>query len=349
MNKELQKTFVGFGMGGVAPPIGASPDWEEAKAQMVPVAAGLGGLLTAVAAGRPTFKDTRRDITIKGVDGNDIPLQIYQGTSKTCYYQTHGGGMAFLSSRDSYYAGINNKMSGQHGMTIVSVDFRNYLNHPDPDVEVAQFPAGLNDCYSGLEWLHEHKDLLGCETVVNFGESGGGNLCLALSLKTVKEGRTDLLDGSYCMCPEASNDMVAAARFPSITENAGYFLDFFDQGTQIFADLYTADPADRTNPLAWPIHAGPEDMKGMKPVFIWNNELDPLRDVGMEMYRNLQNAGVQSEATIYAGTTHVGEGWLAGMYLETWANSMKSFAAGLRGKILVEADKPDAEVEVKAT
>ena len=55
------------------------------------------------------------------------------------------------------------------GMTVVSVDYRTYLHHEDKSIEIGQFPAGLNDCYSGLEWLHEHKEELGCETVVNFG------------------------------------------------------------------------------------------------------------------------------------------------------------------------------------
>ena len=33
-------------------------------------------------------------------------------------------------------------------------------------------------------------------------ESGGGNLCLTLALKSLREGRPELLDGSFCQCPQ---------------------------------------------------------------------------------------------------------------------------------------------------
>merc|ERR1711981_1315089 len=136
-----------------------------------------------------------------------------------------------MSSRDPFTAATMNKMSGEHGMTVVAVDFRNYLHHPDPNVELAQFPAGLNDCYSGLEWLNKHKEELDCETVVNYGESGGGNLCLALALKSVKEKRTELTDGSYCFCPYLEGDFYSQ-RPPSMSENDGYFLSLFNEGGQ---------------------------------------------------------------------------------------------------------------------
>ena len=67
-------------------------------------------------------------------------------------------------------------LAGRHGMTVISVEFRNFLSHPDPKIEPKQFPAGLNDCYSGLEWTHAHKEELGCETIVNYGESGSATL-----------------------------------------------------------------------------------------------------------------------------------------------------------------------------
>ena len=54
---------------------------------------------------------------------------------------------------------------------MVTVDFRNYLHHLDKNIKVAQFPAGLNDCYSGLEWVYAHKEELGCDKIVNFGFS----------------------------------------------------------------------------------------------------------------------------------------------------------------------------------
>lgn len=350
-DKANADMFFKFGLGNLAPPNACPADFEGAKAWGDAVNTGYAGLFAAMVKDVPQYDVERKEIEIDGVDGNKIPMTIYQGSSKTCYYHTHGGGMAILSSRVEPSPTMMKAITGKHGMTIVDVEFRNYLSNVDKNIEVAQFPAGLNDCYSGLEWLHAHKEELGCETIVNFGESGGGNLCLALSLKTLKEGRPELLDGSFCQCPEVVPD-VFSERTPSMVENEGYFINGADQGFQNMIDHYTANAADKTNPLAWPINAGPEDMKGMKPVMITVNELDPLRDAGLEMYRNLLAGGVQAEARMIAGTLHGGDSPLGSQHIaESTLNAMLSFAAILRGKVLVEADPfqvPKANVEVKA-
>lgn len=339
--------------GGVAAGYPNPADYETAKAYGKGFAEAMDGFFGSLLdANAPRYKPPMKSIEIDGVDGNKIPLDIYQGTSKTCYYYTHGGGMAFMSSRTGLNPYSLSTAAGKHGTTIISVEFRNFLHHPDPNIKPTQFPAGLNDCYSGLEWVYDHKEELGCETIVNYGESGGGNLCLALSLKTLKEGRPELIDGSFCHCPDVQND-VFSQRTPSVTENAGYMFDMYSEGFQkMMIDFYTANPEDKKNPLAWPIEAGPEDMKGMKPVMIIVNEADPLRDIGLEMYRNLLAGGVRAEARMVAGTFHAGDlasvGGADSYLYDTTVNAMKSFAAGLRGKILVEADPPPAEVEVKA-
>jgi len=316
--------------------------YEETKKKIMPgIAGGYKQVFDALVQGVPVYDVKKREVLIDGVDGNKIPLTIYQGTSKTCYYHTHGGAMAFMSSREQPYPKQLNHLAGKHGMTVVTVDFRNYLHHLDKNIKVAQFPAGLNDCYSGLEWVYAHKEELGCDKIVNFGESGGGNLCLALALKTLKEGRPELLDGSFSMCPEVSGD-VYDERFPSMRENAGYFLNLVCEDGKRLVDYYTADPKDKKNPLAWPVEAKPADMKGMKPVMILVNELDPFRDAGLEVYRNLLAGGVRAEARVVAGTLHAADNMGYGPFyvFETSVNAIKSFAAGLRGTILVEAPAP---------
>ena len=61
-------------------------------------------------------------------------------------------------------------------------------NHP--------FPAGLEDCSSGIKWVHEKRDELGVSKIVVSGESGGGNLSIATALKAkrrlVKRDRWNL-------------------------------------------------------------------------------------------------------------------------------------------------------------
>ena len=45
------------------------------------------------------------------------------------------------------------------GVVVVMVDFRNALR-PSSAPEVGPFPAGLNDCVSGLRWVHKNAAAL---------------------------------------------------------------------------------------------------------------------------------------------------------------------------------------------
>ena len=53
----------------------------------------------------------------------------------------------------------------------MGVEFRNAAGALGPQ----PFPAGLNDCYAGLEWTFANKATLRISTIVVTGESGGGN------------------------------------------------------------------------------------------------------------------------------------------------------------------------------
>ena len=60
------------------------------------------------------------------------------------------------------------------------VDFRNCVTSSSVP-EVAPFPAGLDDCVSGLRWVAANHEELGIYQgrIVVAGNSGGGNLTLA--------------------------------------------------------------------------------------------------------------------------------------------------------------------------
>src|SRR5215510_5418645 len=91
---------------------------------------------------------------ISAPDGNTINLQIIRpDTEETlaCVYYIHGGGMASLSCYDGMYRAWG-KIIANQGVAVAMVDFRNSMT-PSSAPEVAPFPAGLNDCASGLRWV----------------------------------------------------------------------------------------------------------------------------------------------------------------------------------------------------
>lgn len=254
----------------------------------------------------PTFDSVMSTTqTIKGVDGHDITLYLHmpQDQSETgpCIVHMHGGGMVLMTAADPGFVRWRNSLAAA-GMRVIGVEFRNgggsLGNHP--------FPAGLNDCASAVNWAHANRESLGISTIVLSGESGGGNLSLATTLKAKQEGWLDQIDGIYAMCPYISGSYAKPPlALVSLRENDGYSLDGAMMATMV--KVYDPHNAHATNPLAWPLHASKEDLEGLPPHVISVNELDPLRDEGLAYYRKLLAAGVPALARTVHGTPHAGD------------------------------------------
>jgi acetyl esterase/lipase len=263
----------------------------------------LGDVLSAGAP--PITNVDRRTEVIKGVDGNDISLYVHTPTDVDGpvpgIVHTHGGGMAILEASNAGYVRWRDELAST-GLVVVGVEFRNAAGKLGP----YPFPAGLNDCFSGLQWAHENRAALGISNIVISGESGGGNLSLATTLKAKGEGAMDAIDGVYAQCPYISG--VYAEKdpaLPSLYENDDYFLNCSMMGSMV--RMYSPDGAHDTNPLAWPYHAAVDDLAGLPPHVISVNQLDPLRDEGIAYYQKLLAAGVAASSRTVNGTCHAGD------------------------------------------
>lgn len=236
-------------------------------------------------------------------DGNLINIQfIRPDTDETlpCIYYIHGGGMQALSCFDGNYRAWG-KILAAKGVAVAMVDFRNALT-PSSVPEVAPFPAGLNDCVSGLKWVHTNAAALNIDTsrVIVAGESGGGNLTLAVGLKLKQDGDLGLITGLYALCPYIAGEW-PLPQHPSSTENNGILLDLHNNRG---AMAYGIEAFNAKNPLAWPSFATPDDVRGLPPTVINVNECDPLRDEGIAFYRLLMASGVSARCRQMMGTMH---------------------------------------------
>ena len=240
---------------------------------------------------------------IEGVDGNAITLYLDRPQTddgpRPCIVHLHGGGMVLGTAYDSPVVRWRKSLA-ETGLLVVGVEFRNGAgrlgNHP--------FPAGLNDCASAVRWVHAQRARLGASTLVVEGESGGGNLSLAVALKANREGWIDAIDGVYAMCPYISGAYVdPPSGLPSLRENDGYGGMHCSMMAGL-ARVYDEEGPARTDPLAWPLQARPEDLAGLPPHIVSVNELDPLRDEGLAYYRMLAAAGVPAVGRTVHGTSH---------------------------------------------
>ena len=236
-------------------------------------------------------------------DGNSVNLQIVRPESDeplACVYYIHGGGMATQSCFDGMYRGWAKHIAA-NGVAVIMVDFRNSIVASSAP-EVAPFPAGLNDCLSGLHWVVTHADELNVDRgrIVVAGESGGGNLTLATGLKLKLEGDLRLIKGLYALCPYIAGQW-PTPECPSSIENEGILLRLHNNRGRIG---YGIEAFNDRNPLAWPSFASVDDVRGFPPTVINVNECDPLRDEGINFYRLLLAAGVQARCRQVMGTMH---------------------------------------------
>lgn len=254
---------------------------------------------------------SRSERVIDGQDGNKIkfiirrPLASMNDFIPAIIY-FHGGAMVMLHTENPVHVHWAESLVKTDHLAVISVDFRNTVSqdgfHP--------YPAGLNDCTAAVRWICAHRQELNLTKMVLQGESGGANFALSTALKAKKEGWIQEIAGVCANVPFISGAYDLAedwklSKLPSLIECEGYLISC--KTSALMAKVY--DPLGRSarDPLAWPFWAAEEDMKGLPPHLIFTNEVDPLRDEGVEYHRMLLRAGVRSVGKTNLGIVHAGE------------------------------------------
>jgi acetyl esterase/lipase len=249
-------------------------------------------LVGAMNAGVDVSRLAVEDRMIPGPgQGVEVPVRVYQPSERAgllpAVLHIHGGGFA-VGSIDSEHA--SSAQTARAGAVVVSVEYRLAPEHP--------FPAGVEDCYAALQWLHDHHSELGVdvERLAVFGNSAGGGLAAAVAL-LARDRRGPRLCFQFLGIPELDDrlDTVSMQTFtdtplwsrPKAVDSWRYYLG--------------ADPGE-VSPYAAPARA--QDLSGLPPAFISTMEFDPLRDEGIIYGLRLLQAGVPVEMHQYPGTFH---------------------------------------------
>jgi acetyl esterase/lipase len=322
----MAKAFAQFGLDNNAPtaPITVDAPLDERRAFAAIVEEGIGAVLSVFGQGVPDAEGvTTTTTTIPGDDGNDVTLYVsrpHSAGAVPALVHLHGGGMAIGSATDANYVRLREYLAAT-GLVVVGVEFRNSAGTLGPH----PYPAGLNDCAAAVRWVSDNRRDLGVSHLVVNGESGGGNLTLSVAHKAKREGWVQQIAGFYANCPFISNRWYEPPDdLPSLRECDGYFISL--QQAQVLGSIYNPDKSHWDDPACFAGVATDNDLTDLPPHVISVNELDPMRDEGLDYYRRLLRAGVPAVGRMVAGTCHGGDLLLPAVLPEVFNASVRDLS-----------------------
>jgi acetyl esterase/lipase len=233
----------------------------------------------------------------RGVDGR-LP----------CVYYIHGGGYV----RGTHAVGSSRvfQLMCSVPCVFVSVDYRLAPETP--------FPGPLEDCYTGLSWLHGHAEELQVDNArigVN-GISAGGGLAAALSLLVRDRGELSLafqalecpmIDDRQCTPSSQQDGLPIWSRSDNEFGWRAYLGPLYGS-----ADLpYLAAPARAT------------DLSGLPPSYLAVGTVDGFRDEVIDYATRLSQAGVPTDLRVYAGAPHGLQIAVGTSLADRWASDLE--------------------------
>lgn len=243
----------------------------------------------------------RQTLTARGTDGHEIALYLHRPIDASGplpgLVHFHGGGMVFLEASGVAYRAWRDRLAAG-GLVVVGVEFRNGGGKQGPH----PYPTGLDDCAEATRWVSANRTQLSISHLVLSGESGGGTFTLATALRANRAGWIDELAGLYALGPYLRDARDTAGALPSMRENDGYVIGQDTFG--LLAEIYDPESKHAREVTCWPYNAAESDLAGLPPTVVSVNELDLLRDEGLEFYRRLVSAGVAAVGRVVPGTCH---------------------------------------------
>ncbi|WP_327660079.1 MULTISPECIES: alpha/beta hydrolase [unclassified Streptomyces] len=235
------------------------------------------------------------DHTLPVPAGPDLTVRVYapalpaEGPRPALLFPHWGG---FVTGDLDTPRAFAARIADQVGAVVVSPDYRLAPEHP--------YPAGLDDCWSALEWIASHATGLGVDPdrIGVGGFSAGGALAAATALRARDLGGPRIRF-QYLLFPQLDDRLE--------TVSAREFTDtpVLDRASLALCWKHYAGSGP-VPALAAPARA--EDLTGLPPAFVGICAYDPLRDEGLLFAHRLIQAGVRTELVHYPGTFHASVG-----------------------------------------
>jgi acetyl esterase/lipase len=198
----------------------------------------------------------------------------------------HGGGFALGSAASN--DDTNQRLAVNVPCIVVAVDYRLAPEHP--------YPSAVEDCITALTWVAHNAEKLGGDSdrIGVLGTSAGACLAACTALWARDHGGPTL--AVQVLVEPALDDRSDS---PSMKQGSDAIF-WNSRNAELSWQHYLGGhaPDETTTP------ARRLDLSGLPPAYISVNELDPLRDQGIDYARRLLAAQVRVEMHCWPGTFH---------------------------------------------
>ncbi|KAB7745774.1 alpha/beta hydrolase fold domain-containing protein [Nostocoides sp. F2B08] len=223
-----------------------------------------------------------------------VAVHLYEPENRTgptgVLYWIHGGG--YLFGTPEMVQPFAGRVATELGVLVAAVDYRLAPENP--------FPTPLEDCYTGLRWLHDNAERLGIDPqrIAVGGDSAGGGLAAALVQLAHDRGEVPV-----------RHQMLV---YPMLDDRTCLRSDHGDTGRVGW------DPT--SNRFGWTSYLGrapigglaPEyavaarrtNLAGLPPAWIGVGSIDLFHDEDVEYAERLRAAGVDVELHVVPGMPH---------------------------------------------
>nr|WP_313408108.1 alpha/beta hydrolase [Pseudomonas sp.] len=207
------------------------------------------------------------------------------------YLNLHGGGfVAGVPEHDDSYC---QRLAHNLGCLVVNLDYALAPEHP--------FPAGLNQCFAVLEWLADNAVELGIDPgrMAVGGHSAGGNLATGVAALARGHRRLRVV---HQIIDYAVLDLAA----PAEGKTSPLDKPLLRPGLMsFFTSCYLRDTTQARDPLASPLLASIEQLRGLPATTLITAEYDVLRAEGQAYAARLRQADVAVQERMFEGCDHM--------------------------------------------
>lgn len=224
----------------------------------------------------------------------DLPVRIYRPKeANTNQLQPalifiHGSGwvVSNIETNDHFSRALANRT----GLVVIAINYQKAPEH--------RFPIPMEDCYASTLWVFEHATLLGLDAkrIGIFGDSAGGNLAAAVTLK-LRDEHGPQLAYQVLVYPAVQYGWETPS---AITNAEGYLLQ--QASMRYYWQHYLSSEADLKNSYFSPLNA--KSHHGLPPALIYTAEFDPLRDDGYLYANKLKACNVAVKYQCFGGMIH---------------------------------------------